>query len=148
MYTTTYLPSRKLSKLDEPYMQDTPGEAGMSSQVIYSYGPPRMAEEKQDDQLEPTYSSSVMIRDVVLRTYQKRWTIGRSGAGGSGISVLAVRHYDDDIYIYIYIYIYIRANLIFDCFSDFWLNLLFLFLVKTGSYSNYWLKLVNIPNVG
>ena len=27
----TYLPSRKLSKLDEPDMQDTPGEAGTSS---------------------------------------------------------------------------------------------------------------------
>ena len=30
-YTTTYLPSRKLSKLDEPGMQDTAGEAGTSS---------------------------------------------------------------------------------------------------------------------
>ena len=30
-YTATYLPSRKLSKLDEPDMQDTAGEAGMSS---------------------------------------------------------------------------------------------------------------------
>ena len=29
--TATYLPSRKLSKLDEPDMQDTAGEAGMSS---------------------------------------------------------------------------------------------------------------------
>ena len=30
-YTTTYLPSRKLSKLDEPDMQDTAGEARTSS---------------------------------------------------------------------------------------------------------------------
>ena len=30
-YTATYLPSRKLSKLDEPDMQDTDGEAGTSS---------------------------------------------------------------------------------------------------------------------
>ena len=30
-YTATFLPSRKLSKLDEPDMQDTAGEAGMSS---------------------------------------------------------------------------------------------------------------------
>ena len=29
--TTAYLPSRKLSKLDEPDMQDTAGEAGTSS---------------------------------------------------------------------------------------------------------------------
>ena len=30
-YTATYLPSRKLSKLDETDMQDTAGEAGTSS---------------------------------------------------------------------------------------------------------------------
>ena len=30
-YTATYLPSRKLSKLDGPDMQDTAGEAGSSS---------------------------------------------------------------------------------------------------------------------
>ena len=30
-YTPTYLPSQKLSKLDEPDMQDTTGEAGTSS---------------------------------------------------------------------------------------------------------------------
>ena len=55
-----------------------------------------MAEQKQDDQLEPTYRSSVRIRDVALRTYQKQSTIGRSGERGSGISVLAARHDDDD----------------------------------------------------
>ena len=31
MQTATYLPSRKLSKLDEPGLQDTAGEAGTSS---------------------------------------------------------------------------------------------------------------------
>ena len=30
-YTTTYLPSRKLSKLDEPDMQDSAGERGTIS---------------------------------------------------------------------------------------------------------------------
>ena len=55
-----------------------------------------MAKQKQDNQLEPTYSSSVRIRDVALKTCQKRWTIGRSGERGSGISVLASRHNDDD----------------------------------------------------
>ena len=30
-YTATYLPSRKLYKLDKPDMQDTAGEAGTSS---------------------------------------------------------------------------------------------------------------------
>ena len=55
-----------------------------------------MAEQKQDDQLEQTYSSYVKIRDVALKTCQRRWTIGRSGERGSGISVLAARHDDDD----------------------------------------------------
>ena len=63
---------------------------------MYSYGPPHMAKQKQDDQLEHTYSSYVRIRDVTLKTCQKRWMIGRCGERGSGISVLAVRHDDDD----------------------------------------------------
>ena len=54
--TATYLPSRKLSNLDETDMQDTAGDVGTSS-----YGTPHMAEQKQGDQLEPTYSSSVSI---------------------------------------------------------------------------------------
>ena len=69
---------------------------------------PHMAKQKQDDQLEHTYSSYVRIRNVALKTCQKRWMIGRSGEKGSGISMLTTRHDDDDIYIYIYIYIYIR----------------------------------------
>ena len=52
--------------------------------------------QKQGDQLEPTYSSSVGIRDVVLRTCQKRWTIGRSGKRRSGISMLVVWQDDGD----------------------------------------------------
>ena len=63
---------------------------------MFSYGLPHMAEQKQGNQLEPTYSSSVRIRDVALRTHQKRWTIGRSGERGSGISVLEARQDDDD----------------------------------------------------
>ena len=55
-----------------------------------------MAKQKQDDQLEHTYSSYVGIRDVALKTYQRGLTIGRSGERGSGISVLAARHDDDD----------------------------------------------------
>ena len=68
----TYHPSRKLSKLDEPDMQDTAGEVGMSSLVMYSSGRLHMAKQKQGDQLEPTYSSSVRIRGVSLRTCKKR----------------------------------------------------------------------------
>ena len=57
---------------------------------------PHMAKQKQDDLLEHTYSSYVRIRDVALKTCLRRWTIGRSGERGSGISVLAARHDDDD----------------------------------------------------
>ena len=35
-------------------------------------------------------------QDVALKTCRKRWTIGRGGEIGSGISVLTVRHDDDD----------------------------------------------------
>ena len=74
-----------------------------------------MAVRRQDDQHEHTFSSYVRIRDVVLKTSLGRWTIGRSGERGSGISVLPARHDDDknirfekkiNLYIYIYIYIY------------------------------------------
>ena len=63
-----------------------------------------MAEQKQDDQLEHTYSSYVRIRDVAPKTCQRWWTIGKSGEKGSGIPVLAARHDDDDddiMYIYL-----------------------------------------------
>ena len=55
-----------------------------------------MAAQKQDDQLERTFSSYVRIQDVVLKTYLGRWTIRRSGERGSGISVLPARYDDDD----------------------------------------------------
>ena len=98
-HPTRHLPSRKLSKSDEPDMQDNSGEAGASSKVMYSYGPPHIAEQKQDDQLEHTHSSYVRIRDVVLKTCRRRCTIGRSDERGSGISVPVARHDDDNIYI-------------------------------------------------
>ena len=66
--------------------------------------------QKQDDWLEPTYSSSVPIRDVFLKTCRKQCTIGRGGERRSGISVLMARHdaADDD-----------------DCYKDFYLILNF-----------------------
>ena len=51
-----------------------------------------MAGQKQDDQLEHTFSSYVRIWDVALTTNQRR----RSGERGSEISVLAARHDDND----------------------------------------------------
>ena len=52
----------------------------------------------REGQLEPSYRSSVRIRYVALKTCQRRWTIGRSGEKGSGISVLVIRpdNNDDD----------------------------------------------------
>ena len=38
--------------------------------------------QKQDDQLEHTYSSYVRIQDVALKTCRRRWTIGRSAREG------------------------------------------------------------------
>ena len=55
-----------------------------------------MTEQKQDGQVEHTFSSYVRIPDVALKTCQKRWTIGKNGERGSGISVLAAWHNDDD----------------------------------------------------
>ena len=57
---------------------------------------PTHGREKQDDQLKRTFSSYVRIQVVVLKTCLGRWTIGRSGERGSGISVLPARYDDDD----------------------------------------------------
>ena len=57
---------------------------------------PHMAGQKQDDQLEHTYSSYVRIQNAVLKTCRRRWTMGKSGERGSGIVMLAARHDDDD----------------------------------------------------
>ena len=57
------------------------------------------------------------IRDVVLKTYLGRWTIGRSGERGSGISVLPGQ-YDDGI-----------ASVFVGIISVFWI------LFLTGSFS-------------
>ena len=68
---------------------------------MYSYGPLHLAEQKQGDQLEPTYRCSVKMRGVALRTCWKRWTIERGGERESGISVLVARQDDEMIIIII-----------------------------------------------
>ena len=98
--TATYHPSQKLSKLDKPDMRDTAGEVRMNSEVMYSCyfcGPLRMDEQRQDDQLEPTYSNCMLRQDVTLRTCWKQWMIEKGGERSLGISVLMVQHDDDDI---------------------------------------------------
>ena len=93
-----------------------------------------MDEQKQDDQLEPTYSSNVRIRDVALKTCQRQWTIGRSGERGSAISVLAARHDDDDITLVkrlkcIYLFVHI-------CVS--WVNYSFQLLKESDTWNMYY----------
>ena len=81
-------------------MRYTAGEVGTNSKVTYSCGSLHMDEQKQDDQLELTYNSSMLIQDVALKTCQKQWTIERGGESGSGVSELIARHDDDDdVYI-------------------------------------------------
>ena len=75
---------------------------------MYSYEPPHVR--RQDDQHEHTFSSYVRIRDVVLKTCLGRWTIGRSGERGSGISVLPARHDDDDEDLVNYIINYVHTH--------------------------------------
>ena len=58
-----------------------------------------MDKQRHYDQLEPTYSSSVPIWGVALRTCWKQWTIGMGDERGSGISMLIVQQDDDDIYM-------------------------------------------------
>ena len=55
-----------------------------------------MNEQRQDDQLEPMYNSSVRIQDIALKTYWKQWTIEKGGEKESEISVLMVRDDGDD----------------------------------------------------
>ena len=68
--------------LDETDIQDTAGEVGTSSVVMYTNGTLHMADQKLGDQIEPTNNSSVRIRGVALRTCRKLWTIGRAGKRG------------------------------------------------------------------
>ena len=58
-----------------------------------------MDEQRQDDELELTYSSSVPIRDVALKTCRKQWSIEKGGERGSGISVLMTRRGDDKVFL-------------------------------------------------
>ena len=78
-------------------MRDAAREVEMNVQVMYFCGPPHMDEQRQDDQLGPTYNSCVSIQDVALKTDRKRWTKESSGGRGSGRSVLMAWHDDDDV---------------------------------------------------
>ena len=55
-----------------------------NSNVTYSCGPLHMDEQRQNVQLEPTYNSSVLIQNVVWKTYRERWTRERVAGEGHG----------------------------------------------------------------
>ena len=67
------------------------------SREFFPVSPAQLDEQRQDDQLEPTYNSSVLIKDVALKTYREQWTIEKGGGRVSERSTLAAR-YDDDIF--------------------------------------------------
>ena len=64
--------------------------------MMHSYGPLHRDEQRQDVQLEPTYSSSVTILDVSWKTCRGQWTIGRGSQRESEIVMLIGWHDDDD----------------------------------------------------
>ena len=55
-----------------------------------------MDKQRQSDQVEPIYNSSVPMQDIALKTYRERWTKETRGESWSGRSVLAARHDDDE----------------------------------------------------
>ena len=55
-----------------------------------------MDKQRQDNQLEPIYNSSVPIQDIGLKIYRERWTIEAGGGRGSGRSMLTAQNDDDD----------------------------------------------------
>ena len=63
---------------------------------MYYFGPLHMDLQRQDNQVETIFNSSVPIQNIALKTSLEQWTIETGGARGSGRSVLAARHDDDD----------------------------------------------------
>ena len=61
-----HLPS--ITKSEESDMRDTAGEVGTNSQVTYPCESLHMDELRQDNDLEPTYNSSVPLQDEALPT--------------------------------------------------------------------------------
>ena len=65
---------------------------------MYFCGPFHMNEQRQDNQLELTYSRTVPIQNVAQKTCWKQWMIEKGGKRGSEISVLMMVQCDDDDY--------------------------------------------------
>ena len=56
--------------------------------------------QRQNDQSEPIYNSSVSIQDIALKTSQEQWTIETGGERGQGRSVMTARQ--DDAWILVH----------------------------------------------
>ena len=63
---------------------------------MYFSGHLHMAEQKHGNLPEPTYGSTVPIRNVALKICRKQWTIERDSKRGSGIYVPMAGHDNDD----------------------------------------------------
>ena len=61
-----------------------------------------MDDQRQDNQLEPIYNSSVPMQDIPLKTFQEQWMIETGGERGSGRSVLVARHDEDNIVLIVF----------------------------------------------
>ena len=48
-----------------------------------------MDEQREDDQLDLIYNSSVSIQDIAWKTSREQWSIETGGVKGSGRSVMA-----------------------------------------------------------
>ena len=94
--TATYLPSLKPSKLCKQDMRDTNGEARMNSKVMFFNGLLYMDMLMLTNQHEHTYNSSVRSKNIVWKTCQEQWMIGKKEERVSRKSMLAVQHDDDD----------------------------------------------------
>ena len=92
-------------------MRDTAEEVRTNSLAAYSCRPLHIDNQRQDDQLEPIYNTSVPIQDVALKTYRKLWILETCSERGSGRSVLSVRH--DHVIIQLIKYNCTRYNQMF-----------------------------------
>ena len=85
-------PTSHHEKLDEPDLQDTAAEAGRSFsdvlQLIPSNGRAKVG--------RPARTYIQQVCEDTGCSPQRRWTIGRSGERGLGISVLVARQEDGD----------------------------------------------------
>ena len=77
-------------------MQDTAGEVEMNTWATYSCGSLHMDRQRQNEQLEPTYNSSVLIQVVALKIFREQGTIETGGGRGLRRPVLATRHDNDN----------------------------------------------------